>query len=697
MSQSPRLSDCSRRTTLASETVRVAKETAEKRCGVCAEAGDDISPLLTCQSCEAAVHAECYYCDSTAASRASFTCRACACKQEPLAGDVPVCVLCNAKGGALFRSAAPGQWVHGVCATFVRGVYLRRDADGSHFVADGVNAVLARCAAPSPFRITRHEVPPRLGGGDVTTGACGGDGQPSARVDPPCTERPRSPPAPSDGHCRNWNGCLKNKDCVRESKHRGVCKIVPDPPPHAPPAAPQQGSRATKAAKRGSLSNSLEKSCRGRSSSAEPAVCAARGTGAAAANGIRHRQAHSDSASKPSVCTPADQPEAAAAASSPPSADAEGCCQVCGGGPPCGYAQCAADGCGVLLHPQCCLKAGLVLGSVPHFGADLHFVLCKHHSVGGGATYAPNSVLRLHSGDGAGGGGGGRGGEGLVSGSAGKASEPPLAKAYTVETFERSRNQSVELSQGQLDHFGGDSHDAELAISLRRCYLDEAHLTYCFSHESRATKLSRLRAPGEPAAPPPSLEPVTSRNTHPGHMPPPGRAYHYDLGSERTGADGRTWRVVADEKRRHRWAALDAAGRPTGLVAGVAKLARPAGRGLAGGRGAGAFRRGGFGSVGGAQVRRLGAGGDDQAPLGSVWQGLKEGCEELSGEDVDAKLWPGAAAEGWRVCEAYRGGMKASNFKYVAPWGFYFTNKAQSIAAKEAKATAVADPTEILE
>jgi hypothetical protein len=83
--------------------------------------------------------------------------------------------------------------------------------------------------------------------------------------------------------------------------------------------------------------------------------------------------------------------------------------------------------------------------------------------------------------------------------------------------------------------------------------------------------------------------------------------------------------------------------------------------------------------------------------MGIAWQGIKDGCLELGREEVDARLWPGAAAEGWRVCEAYRGGGKASNFKYVAPWGFYFSSRAQSVEAKDAREKATADHTEILE
>jgi hypothetical protein len=78
---------------------------------------------------------------------------------------------------------------------------------------------------------------------------------------------------------------------------------------------------------------------------------------------------------------------------------------------------------------------------------------------------------------------------------------------------------------------------------------------------------------------------------------------------------------------------------------------------------------------------------------------VKEGCAELSIAGVDAKLWPGAAAEGWRVCEAYRGGSKSSNYRYVAPWGFYFSSRAVSMAAKEhrRKIEEEEESTEILE
>ena len=36
-----------------------------------------------------------------------------------------------------------------------------------------------------------------------------------------------------------------------------------------------------------------------------------------------------------------------------------------------------------------------------------------------------------------------------------------------------------------------------------------------------------------------------------------------------------------------------------------------------------------------------------------------EGVEELKEDAVDARLWVGAAADGWRVLEQYKGGATA--------------------------------------
>jgi len=58
-----------------------------------------------------------------------------------------------------------------------------------------------------------------------------------------------------------------------------------------------------------------------------------------------------------------------------------------------GMVKCAADGCAALLHPYCAFTAGLRLASVPHFGAERHFLLCKEHSVSAAAC-EPKPVSR---------------------------------------------------------------------------------------------------------------------------------------------------------------------------------------------------------------------------------------------------------------------------------------------------------------
>ena len=42
---------------------------------------------------------------------------------------------------------------------------------------------------------------------------------------------------------------------------------------------------------------------------------------------------------------------------------------------------------------------------------------------------------------------------------------------------------------------------------------------------------------------------------------------------------------------------------------------------------------------------------------------------ECDAAEVDRKLWMNAAAQGWRVVEAYGGGGASGNWRYLAPGG----------------------------
>ena len=55
--------------------------------------------------------------------------------------------------------------------------------------------------------------------------------------------------------------------------------------------------------------------------------------------------------------------------------------------------------------------------------------------------------------------------------------------------------------------------------------------------------------------------------------------------------------------------------------------------------------------------------------------------EELKPEDLDKKLWEGAADAGWRMLPKYRGGGSKNNWVYLAPSGAQLKNRASALVA----------------
>jgi len=608
------------------------------RCAVCAQPAQSGAPLLSCARCGVEVHAECYCAQPTSTD---FTCQAC---QEP-GDESPVCALCGIGSGALVRAATEGQWVHGVCATFVRGVYLRRDVERSILVADGVNDVLAK---PHAF----------LG---AQSGMCGAPG-----FDSPCATI-CSPSLPASRACEEmsqparlqssaWCGCPRSKFCMRPIKHSGKCKIDGIAQANALVHA---GSTAKAGIPKKDVElvgspGSREKSHRGLSYRDE-------------LTGIQNSRAMgANNAARDTICTAS--PSATASSSEActlPSGPAT--CVICHGSPFGGFVRCAAEGCDSLVHPQCCLREGLVLVSVAHFGADLNYALCPRHSTTGWSRHIPTSTINGEPQD----------GTRIDPGNSdqmlmhGRPSEVETCTS-SAKTLIGSRNPLALVAHGQVEV---TQMNPVLTLMLRRCYFDEGHLEYCATHESRDTKLARLLESRCAAKPRPDSEPLTAESGHTGHLAPAQYPYHYDIGTERTGADGRTWRVVSEGNARWRWAALDAQGRTTGLVARVHKFVKTGGLKRK-------SRKIDVGTRVKAQIKKLGTGEGKGCELGVPWKGPSDGCAELDADDVNEKLWPGAAAEGWRMFEKFRGGASSSNFKYVAPWGLYFSNRAHTVLAK---------------
>ena len=54
-------------------------------------------------------------------------------------------------------------------------------------------------------------------------------------------------------------------------------------------------------------------------------------------------------------------------------------------------------------------------------------------------------------------------------------------------------------------------------------------------------------------------------------------------------------------------------------------------------------------------------------------------AQGLPDEVVDARLWPGAAAAGWRVLDGARGD---GHYKYYSPAGVKLNSKTEALAAK---------------
>ncbi|KAH7315192.1 hypothetical protein KP509_21G038700 [Ceratopteris richardii] len=98
----------------------VAVKWTLERCAVCGWVEDyDYNQMLVCNSCQIAVHEECYGVRASETGT-SFICRAC---ESP--GETRQCCLCPVQGGALKPSVVPDVWVHVYCAWFVKGVFFQ--------------------------------------------------------------------------------------------------------------------------------------------------------------------------------------------------------------------------------------------------------------------------------------------------------------------------------------------------------------------------------------------------------------------------------------------------------------------------------------------------------------------------------------------------------------------------------------------
>ena len=177
-------------------------------CAVCAAPESDPSQLHTCAGCGVTVHIDCYL-GSCADAPAAGHFRCSACTEVQPNGEPVVCALCASGGGALLRSV-DGGWVHGVCASFVRGVSLRQSPCGSALVAYGVQAALAASAA-QPFEKRCDASGGGDGAGKVVEVSGGG----------------------------KWRGCSKSERCSRPDRHPGLCKLnaTPSALPEVAPVA----------------------------------------------------------------------------------------------------------------------------------------------------------------------------------------------------------------------------------------------------------------------------------------------------------------------------------------------------------------------------------------------------------------------------------------------------------------------------
>ena len=284
------------------------------------------------------------------------------------------------------------------------------------------------------------------------------------------------------------------------------------------------------------------------------------------------------------------------------------------------------------------------LGSCAHFGCERYYILCAGHSGGGSGNHQPMGVHEVPQ--------------------------------------------------------NGDQTTPPAAPPPDNDQPDTSTLRYDRSHETKRSKIARLYGkqtrPPPPATNPPQAWWAKGAPADGGrsYAPPLARPIWFELGSERVGADGRAWRAVADANGRPQWAPLTAEGELEPEVWASGSRAARGDRGGGGGEG------GGSGRVMQIQAMELGKrdvgtlaknkiNGFNDLAINHFDEARMAGPdkEELYGDDVDRKLWAGAAATGWRVVINCRA---SGSWRYVTPGLLWYKTRAEAvIAAKENVETGV--------
>ena len=381
---------------------------------------------------------------------------------------------------------------------------------------------------------------------------------------------------------------------------------------------------------------------------------------------------------------------AAPAASAAAAASAESC-SVCGGSH--GLVRCAAStggvaACEAWLHPSCAYDGGLALGSCAHFGAELFYALCRAHSKAC-HVYRPSAPLHCLP-------------------------TPPTAVTARAAAPEVAGAAAEDDDEPGAAAAAAAEGEPDAALGLRR------PAPTCLSRDSRASKLAKLQKLTQADS---SAEDADADADawwwalRVDLVPPATEAALCGEGAVLRGADEREWRVVVGRiDGRLRWAPLAADGavakpsqlppplpatRPSGLPDRL--TSRPRGNAsyamlddeeVGFGSGGGYGGHGGYGGYGGyGSYGGHGDGDGDGPPERSSYDSR---CDseliynaatdryELSAIRVDLKLWPGAAAEGWKVSESYHDSRKTGSWYHIAPDGTKHRTRTAAVGATPA-------------
>jgi len=611
------------------------------RCSVCA---DDDTDLEMCKTCDVHVHRECCFSlDGKRDPDSDFQCPTCQGTVEASS----TCILCGHQGGLLFPTAEHG-WAHGVCCTYLPGVFLQAHPSRAILVAQGVPRAIVRFGGKIayPSEVFNHgsprlclaengsAAPPPCGVVDVAQQAICADGQPPPRCAQHHGMVTGNGAHPQVAHTSEEASAGPDAALARVGDATASCtaQLKVGQPACAPTAPPRECEAA------------------------QPLVIEESGHVIAVASEIPFANAQL-SALHDSVAPAAALRESATCGPEPHEATGLALprhCIVCSSADG-ALATCAAADCAAALHPFCAMKAGLRLGSVAHFGAERYYVLCEVHSCvprdfvlplpASAALFPPRATKAGDS-----------------SSSSDSSDSSDLSDSS--DSSQVNPLKSGRAANGKAARASSNLQGA--ARTSAACKTGPAHSSKAKQHASTpklAASALAARDTQQHEKSPSLLAGAPWWTSNPRFKPPVAGARYYGVGTELKGRDGRKYRVVAGANHKVVWAPLDKKGL---LIPEPAQRAQTA---------ASAIVR----AAGHALPLPRAPTATKTAATGPGPLHADGSTRQLLDHEVDKKLWVGAASSGWRIVAAERNGKgeqyTLARYTYTSPENKSFTSR----------------------